>query len=288
MLFLNLNDGFSRINGRDLVIDVANNSRGPKHNNNNRNNSYRRNNNTDNNTDNNSNSNLSEIDGSKFRGGRYSKSSNGGSGNQNNNAPAPPAERRSLKGLLAPRTKPVEGSGRSTSQSTIFGDARPRDEQSWRKKKEDLDSKANPAGAENGKKEGEEKNDAPADSSAVSEASAAATGTIENTKDSFDRNIGKGGRGGRGRNNGSRGSGGRGGRGGRGRNNRKNSDRNRNNNQSGKDADGWDEAKGGPSALPQRQEAETKTSPVEKKDSKTIKVANKFAALLDDSDSESD
>ena len=93
------------------------------------------------------------IDGSQFQGGRYSRSTSnmsqgsmGGSGRggmprngsgmmkrSDSSASAGSASQRpSLK--LAPRTKPLEESG-SGSRSSIFGDAKPRDEKEFEDKK---------------------------------------------------------------------------------------------------------------------------------------------------------
>ncbi len=308
MLFLNLNDGYSSINGRDLIIDIANNTRGKNNNqrnSNNNNNYYQRRNNDINNIS----SNLSDIDGNKFRGGlKKGPSANSYRSNNTTSAAAPPpAERRTLK--LAPRSKAVESANRSSSQSSIFGDAKPRDEESWRKKKEEMDSTVAvtdaSSNAESGKKEEVEENiptaeestsasvpvdDVPTSAATTAGTVANPTTTVENPKDNNrqnnngDRRGSSSGRGGgRGRGRAGRGSGG-----GRGRNNRRNSDRtrnNRNSQQGGKDADGWDEAKGGPSL---QKQAESKMPVVEKKESKPVKASNKFAAFLDDSDSESD
>jgi len=83
----------------------------------------------------------SDIDGSKFRGGRFSKRGSdrqpqggrgggeGGGGDQK--APAAPTQRPSL--VLKPRTKPVQGDGGegNSSMSNIFGSGKARDEQAW-------------------------------------------------------------------------------------------------------------------------------------------------------------
>jgi len=103
----------------------------------------------------------SSIDGSKFRGGRFSRKTGGGGERQDSardaggeaaldgTAPggdaAVPQQRPSLK--LTPRTKPVDDSKNSMSQSAsnIFGGAKPRDETTWqsrRKSEHDLDQVA--------------------------------------------------------------------------------------------------------------------------------------------------
>lgn len=104
------------------------------------------------------------IDGTQFQGGRYARSSSslsigsgvvgGGSGSLRRNGsgmmkrtdsavsagggglivPNSPAKQRpSLK--LAPRTKPLEDGNGSASRSSIFGDAKPRDETKFEEKK---------------------------------------------------------------------------------------------------------------------------------------------------------
>ncbi|KAL7518552.1 hypothetical protein ACHAWX_003369 [Stephanocyclus meneghinianus] len=104
------------------------------------------------------------IDGTQFQGGRYARSSSslsigsgvvgGGSGSLRRNGngmmkrtdsaasagggglvvPNSPAKQRpSLK--LAPRTKPLEDGNESASRSSIFGDAKPRDETKFEEKK---------------------------------------------------------------------------------------------------------------------------------------------------------
>ena len=101
MLFVNINDGHSKINGRPISIDVA---RPPQSNN--RQGNGRNNNNNSNRRDHHSNNNRgggdtnSNIDGSKFRGGiRRDNRDNSGTADQQR-------ERTSLK--LQPRSKPAE------------------------------------------------------------------------------------------------------------------------------------------------------------------------------------
>lgn len=293
MIFLNLNDGFSRLNGRILSIDIAKNSRGgPRNNNNNRNNNRDQNHYGSHGHPTRSKSGgISNIDGSQFRGGRYNNraSSNNssigaGPGGDGGGASAPPTERRSLK--LAPRTKPVEAKEWSGSNSRIFGAAKARDETSWRQKKTEESA---PAPVTSHKEK--EDNTTNGNSGAAppsNDNSVTSTGTVTHgergDRNSFGRGSGRG-RGGRGDNkrNSSRGRGGRaGGRGRRDSNNRKNNDRRNSSAQNGKEADGWDEAKGGPSAQP------PVTLPtVEKNETKKVtKISNAFAALGFDSDSE--
>jgi RNA recognition motif-containing protein len=238
MIFLNLNDGFSRLNGRDITISIAKSPR--------LSNSHNRNYNQDDRNRNND-GRSSGIDGSKFRGGRY------------NNATSPPTERRSLK--LAPRSKAVDNS--STTKSNIFGSAKPRDGDSWRRKKEESKADTNAGKTQEGRENGGD-----------------ASTTVGNGNGASSQGEERGGRG-RGRGGGGRSRGGRGGRGGRGRDNnyRKNNDRRHG---GGKDSDGWDKTEGGPSARP----LPTNPPAMEPKETKKPTIANKFAALGFDSDSD--
>lgn len=94
---------------------------------------------------------LTPVDGSQFRGGRYSRSTSnmsegsiGGVGRNGSGVmkrsdssasagSAVAAERPSLK--LAPRTKPVEDNNSGGSSTSIFGEAKPRDEKEIEEKK---------------------------------------------------------------------------------------------------------------------------------------------------------
>mmetsp|Transcript_9097 Transcript_9097/g.9980 ORF Transcript_9097/g.9980 Transcript_9097/m.9980 type:complete len:417 (-) Transcript_9097:199-1449(-) len=256
MIFLNLNDGYSSLNGRILKIAIANNSRGGgNHRRNDFGNNYR---------------NLPDIDGSQFRGGRFARNSNqnpGPSTSTGGGDAHPPAARPTLK--LAPRSKPVDGAGKSSGSASIFGSARPRDEGKWRKKNED------PA-----------KGTAPAEGNNLNKSSLAAAAASSSTTSLDDGKVnGRGGRGRGGdkRQNASRGAG----RGGRGTSNNRRGDRNPRNNSDRrpkKDADGWDEPKGGKPV----QVVPTPAPPVEKKEETKVvkKAANAFAALGFDSDSD--
>jgi len=137
MVLLNLNDGHTFIEGRPIRMDVAS-ARTPKK--------------------------YPEIDGSQFRGGKYSrnqsksstpsgsstaapapstlsrnKSSASGDGSLGRNKsmtpadPVPPSiekQRPTLK--LLPRSKPADGDGNEASKAAdIFGGAKPRDESRW-------------------------------------------------------------------------------------------------------------------------------------------------------------
>lgn len=257
MIFLNLNDGFSRLNGRTLAIAIANNQRGGPRHNNHRNNSH---------NNNNMNRNISsEIDGSNFRGGHYSKRNS--SNSMDNGSGNAPAERRSLK--LAPRSKPV-GDGRSSSQSGIFGAAKPRDGGSWRRKN---------SGDENASAAKEDSQDAASTTASDNGASNVTA------SQGGDRNAGRGGRGGRGRGGERRQNSGRGGRGGRGAGRgggRRDNNSRKNDRRNGKDSDGWGTAEGGVAAKP------AMNMPVVEKEAtkKVTKVSNAFAALGFDSDSD--
>jgi hypothetical protein len=152
---MTLNDGNSMIAGRKIQLDTANH--GQTHNNNNHNNNNHNNNNRGGSHNRPSfdrprggpqASSVNEIDGSKFRGGRFQNQNNNNNNNNNNNdhhhhhndrrstgsignKDAAPSQRPSLK--LAPRTKPREEKGGSASN--IFGGAKARDEQAWEKKR---------------------------------------------------------------------------------------------------------------------------------------------------------
>mmetsp|Transcript_581 Transcript_581/g.912 ORF Transcript_581/g.912 Transcript_581/m.912 type:complete len:467 (+) Transcript_581:157-1557(+) len=279
MIFLNLNDGFSTLNGRILSIDIAKNSRGPR-NNSNRNNNHHNSHPTRSRS---GGGGMSNIDGSQFRGGRYnrtnSNNSSMGGTEGDGGAPAPPVERRSLK--LAPRTKPVEGSERSTSNSSIFGLAKPRDADNWRQRKQ-VEEEKTPAPEASKEREDNTTNGNAGTGVPSNDTSNPAT-IVATNGDRGDRNsFGRGSGRGRGRGENRRGRGRGSGRGRRDSNHRKNSDRRNQGGQNGKDSDGWDEAKGGPSAqsnviLPTVEKNETK---------KVTKVSNAFSVLGFDSDSE--
>ena len=247
MIFLNLNDGFSRLNGRDITISIAKSSRGPRNSNNRNYNQDDRNRNNDGRS--------SGIDGGNFRGGRYNRPSNGGAAD----AASPPTERRSLK--LAPRSKVVDNS--SATKSNIFGSARPRDGDNWRKRKEESKTDTNAEKPREGSENGGD-----------------ASTTVGSGNGASSQGEERGGRG-RGRGGGGRSRGGRGGRGGRGRDNnyRKNNDRRHG---GGKDSDGWDKTEGGATARP----LATNPPAMEPKETKKTTIANKFAALGFDSDSD--
>ena len=110
---MEINDGQSQIAGRNIQLDTATARRDSNRRNSNRNEKR-------------SSGGSFNVDGSKFRGGRFNKG-----GNNNDDAPA---QRTSLK--LAPRSKPREGEGNGSS-SDIFGGAKARDEGTWEKKKLD-------------------------------------------------------------------------------------------------------------------------------------------------------
>jgi len=89
-----------------------------------------------------------DVDGSKFRGGRYANNNRRGSNRRSNgDSSDAPAQRPSLK--LQPRTKPVEekGDSESGSSANIFGGAKPRDEQTWQeRRKSEQDRKPSKGG----------------------------------------------------------------------------------------------------------------------------------------------
>jgi RNA recognition motif. (a.k.a. RRM, RBD, or RNP domain) len=115
------------IAGRRIQLDTAN---GGSNNSNNRRGSR-------NNRGSSGNFGGAEVDGNKFRGGRFAKRESEGS--ESKEAAGPPAQRSSLK--LKPRTKPLEGAGEGSdinlggSNSNIFGSAKARDEQSWQERR---------------------------------------------------------------------------------------------------------------------------------------------------------
>lgn len=256
--------------------------------------------------------NLDDIDGSKFRGGRGSMGrdgsgrNDGGSSNNNNNnrrnnnrqsnqrkddgnstnnSGGPPPVRQSLK--LAPRSKPAEGAGRSSS-SSIFGDARPRDEAAWEAEREKRSSLAK--AAEDSKKE--KKKDGSSTGGDGGDGGKGGERGGDNKKDKDMRrsgsstSVGKGGRGGGGakRNNSTKSGGGKGGRGGGsgggGKGGRGGSMRK---------SDSQKSAGGGNGEKKKHEPTVPKSAIVappaeKKKDDK--KVVNKFAALGFDSDSD--
>lgn len=199
MIFLNINDGFSRVNGRSIVINIA---RPPAQRNNNRRDNHRG-------GDRGDYSNISDFDGSKFRGGI-----------RKNNDAGPPRERPSLK--LAPRSKPLDNDRASSGAN---GD-------NWR----DGDRSGGRGNGRGGDRRGR--------------------------SDRGGRYNGNGG----GRN-----GGGRGRRDSKGRG----SDRS-------KDQDGW----GAPRNSVKTAANPTSVAPKVEENKKVAKITNKFAALLDDSDSD--
>lgn len=122
---MQLNNGDTRIAGRRIQLDTANGPNNPKHRENRRKSQDQRRS---------FNGPASNVDGSKFRGGRYQNRSSfndkddHNNNNNTNNNNAPPMQRTSLK--LAPRTK-KEGEEEITPNASIFGGAKPRDEQAW-------------------------------------------------------------------------------------------------------------------------------------------------------------
>jgi hypothetical protein len=90
------------------------------------------------------------VDGTKFRGGRYAAGGNS-SGKESTPELAEPVQRRSLN--LKPRTKPIEENRMAgefnSSASNIFGQARPRDEASWRERQQSEKQPAAPPAERN-------------------------------------------------------------------------------------------------------------------------------------------
>lgn len=119
---MDLNERGATLAGRKIQLDTAN---------------------TDNNRQRRSSS--SNVDGSKFRGGRFSKRQSRSNGSAQQEQGGTPAQRPSLK--LQPRSKPVEDSSVSGSASNIFGSGRARDEQEYERRQSD---KVTPKGEEHG------------------------------------------------------------------------------------------------------------------------------------------
>jgi translation initiation factor 4B len=135
--------------GRKIQVDTAtgsgsnNQRRGGSFRNSNNNNTY----NSNRRDSASNNRGIPDIDGSKFRGGRYShknqrnSSTEAGGGNNNDKEDAaaataePPTQRTSLK--LKPRSKPLvlETGTEESKNESIFGGAKARDEQAWRERR---------------------------------------------------------------------------------------------------------------------------------------------------------
>lgn len=111
-LLMQLNDGTGTIAGRKVQLDTANGNQ-------NKRGSQQRRQQGD-----------SNVDGSRFRGGKYNNN-NRRNNNNGNKEEGPPKERPSLK--LAPRTKPKaeDEKGEAQGSSEIFGGAKARDAQAW-------------------------------------------------------------------------------------------------------------------------------------------------------------
>ena len=298
LVLLNLpNHRPPQIRGRDIKVDVAAQRQQPSGDRGDRGASFRGSSGRGSRT--NLSGNLDDIDGSNFRGGRGSMGRNGsgrndGGSNSNNNnsnrrnsnrqssqrkddgkSGGPPPVRQSLK--LAPRTKPAEGAERSSSSSSIFGDAKPRDDAAWEAEREKRSSLAK--AAEDSKKK--EKKDG--------SSTGGDGGGSKKDKDNMRRSgsstsVGKGGRGGGGakRNNSTKSGGGKGGRGGGGGKGGRGG--------SMRKADSQKSAGGGKEEKKKSEPTIPKSAivapPAEKKKDDKKKVVNKFAALGFDSDSD--
>ena len=297
LALLNLPNQPPQIRGRDIKVDVAEQRQQPSGDRGDRGASFRG---SGRGSRTNLSGNLDDIDGSKFRGGRGSmgrsgsgRNDGGNSNNNNNNRrnnnrqssqkkddgnsnSGPPPVRQSLK--LAPRTKPAEGAERSSS-SSIFGDAKPRDEAAW-EKRSSLAKAAEDKKKDGGASGGNDGGDGEADGR---------KGGGDNKKDKDMRrsgsstSVGKGGRGGGGakRNNSTKSGGGKGGRGGGGGKGGRGGSIRKSDSQ--KSAGGGNDEKKKPE--PTVPKSAIVAPPAEKKkDDK--KVVNKFAALGFDSDSD--
>ena len=298
LVLLNLpNHRPPQIRGRDIKVDVAAQRQQPSGDRGDRGASFRGSS-SGRGSRTNLSGNLDDIDGSNFRGGRGSMGRNGsgrndGSSSNNNhnsnrrnsnrqssqrkddgNSGGPPPVRQSLK--LAPRTKPAEGAERSSS-SSIFGDAKPRDDAAWEAEREKRSSLAK--AAEDSKKK--EKKDG--------SSTGGDGGGSKKDKDNMRRSgssasVGKGGRGGGGakRNNSTKSGGGKGGRGGGGGKGGRGGSMRKSDSQ--KSAGGGKEEK--KKSEPTIPKSAIVAPPAEKKKDDKKKVVNKFAALGFDSDSD--
>eukprot|EP00531_Pseudo-nitzschia_arenysensis_P012721 CAMPEP_0116130608 /NCGR_PEP_ID=MMETSP0329-20121206/8572_1 /TAXON_ID=697910 /ORGANISM="Pseudo-nitzschia arenysensis, Strain B593" /LENGTH=380 /DNA_ID=CAMNT_0003625001 /DNA_START=192 /DNA_END=1334 /DNA_ORIENTATION=- len=249
---LNDDDG-AMLAGRKIQVDTANHQTNQRNNNNY--NNRRGGGRGDNNNNNNNNRGSfqrapnEKIDGSKFRGGKYNNQNSFRNKNNNNNKDTKdeaPRQRPSLK--LAPRSKPVDE--RRSSSSDIFGGAKARDEQAWEKQK---------LGATEDKKKILKKPD---------------NNNNNNNKSQGGRSGGRGGnKGGRGgnRNNGGRGN--------DNNNNNNNNNNKKNNNRRNSQNEKKKEEK--PAPKPAATKPADPPPPAEKAAPK-----NKFALLMDDSDSD--
>jgi len=294
---MRLNDeGQAILAGRKIQLDTANNQnrannnynqrgQGSHHHNNHRGSFNRRNIARPQN-----NEPVEKIDGSKFRGGKYNKNDNSSNDNNNRNnsfrnnsfqngptSGDAPRQRPSLK--LAPRSKPVDGGDRFMS-SNIFGDAKARDEQTWKKSRQQQQQQDQQAsGGDEKRKQGGE------DDNSGNSKNAGKDNKLEHQD---RRQSGRGGgRGGKGRGNHHRGSNNNGGRGEQNNQNHKRGSGRRNSHQQNDKK--HDKRQHQPSP-------EEKTDPVPKTNNKHTDTTssnpepkapkNKFALLMDDSDSD--
>jgi hypothetical protein len=198
---------------------------------------------------------------------------------------------------LAPRTKPVDPSesDKRSSSSTIFGGAKARDEEAWQQRR--MSHPKEPEGAD-GKESSEQPN--PTDEMVApidTKDSVSGTGTAPEQKDgapnkSFQNQErrqsgrGRGGSGGGGRGRGGRGNIVGGGRNDKGENNRRGSKRNPQ--QQDKKQDKQQQPK---QLTPEEKEAAAAAklqaaATVPKQDTKKTEASNKFALLMEDSDSD--
>lgn len=119
---MQLNDGEGTVAGRKVQLDTANGKTRDNNNNKRGGSHQQRRNHGDG----------GNIDGSRFRGGKFNNSDRRNNGNSGG-GPAPPGERPSLK--LAPRTKKVEDAIDGQGSANIFGGAKARDAQAWEEKR---------------------------------------------------------------------------------------------------------------------------------------------------------
>lgn len=145
---LRLNDGKSLFKGRPLKFDVAS----PPSNHNN----SRRSLNRSSSRGESSRSNISDVDGSSFRGGRYMNrrdNSSSSSLRRQSSASSDTSDRQRPSLKLAPRSKPADQK-ESGSSSNLFGSGRARDDAEWERRrsetKQDRRGSASSAGGGGG------------------------------------------------------------------------------------------------------------------------------------------
>ena len=124
---MRLNDGKSLLKGRPLKFDVASPPSAQ--------NNSRRSLNRSNSREASSQGNLSDIDGSSFRGGRYNRRDSSSSLRRQSSVSSETSETRQRPSLkLAPRSKPLDGQQKESSSSNLFGSGKARDDAEWERR----------------------------------------------------------------------------------------------------------------------------------------------------------